>query len=120
MNSAEFLDQHFRSIFADYLPKERPIDPPEIPETNLELAVANLNKSIRTDLRESPYWTDLAGFLLKEFEGGSEEQIEAFDQMMIAIMDGEALVLMNLLKPMLATAIRNTAEENIGTLGVVR
>ena len=60
MISAEFLDQQFRSIFADYLPKERPIDPPEPRETSLSKAVETLKQSLNNETIKSPYWDDHA------------------------------------------------------------
>jgi hypothetical protein len=91
---------------------ERPINPPDEPVLNIDVAVKRLEKSL-TAQKTSEYWDDFA--LLFKDEISDEE----LDQLLVAIAENDQPELMLIMQKIHKRAIRATAQIFLGQLGGV-
>jgi len=108
----EAIRDPFRRQFGIAREPERPIDEPERPATDLNLAIKRLRTSL-TAGKASKHWKSFQAYIDNEIDSAFIEQL------MLSFSDDEALVLHTLMKPIWDKALTKTANEFIDELGVV-
>ena len=108
MNAHDIIREPFARIFG--AEPERPLDPPEPLEGNIDAAVKRLEKSLEAQ-RSSEFWDDFA--LLFKDEVSDEE----LDQILVAIAEDDQPELMLIMQKVHKRAIRTTAQMFLRQLG---
>jgi len=110
MNSVEILDDCFRNMFDMPPAKERPVNPPDEPIVSNDIAEKKLRKSL-TAQKRSEYWDDFTMYLFDEISDQEADKVSA------ALLEGEYLVVGEVLAAVKERAIRKTAERFANQLG---
>jgi hypothetical protein len=106
------LRKQFDEIFGVQPEPERPIDPPESQPLSLDVAEQRLRKSL-TLLDRSEYFDEFAINLFDEITDAEA------DKVVVALLEGESLVVYEVMQAVKERAIRATAQQYIEQLGGV-